>query len=107
MSKTNKTIIYLNTILNDLKSLNTSTVDKSYINSIKQKIYNASKGIDLLASNSKQLIEIESIIKQSLDILHKINTSKYINDYNIKDIYADLSANVYYLKEQVERIKNY
>jgi len=103
MNKTQEAINFLNNVSNDLHSPN---FNQDLINIIKQNISNAANVIDtVIPSNNSQIIMLDSIVNECISSLHNILKEKSI-DQQTEDLYANLSANIYCIREQVERIKN-
>lgn len=99
MNKTQEAINFLNDVSNDLHN-------QSPINVIKQNISNAANVIDTVqySRDNNQITILDEIVNECILSLH--NIMKKSIDQQTEDLYADLSANIYCIHEQVERIKN-
>jgi len=118
MSIANKVIKTLNSVSNELHDLSLDAVfSKQLINEQKlDSIYNIKKNISIVSDDiekmyvlDKKLVEaLDTIISDCISSLHEIHVSmrQDLIRQNAEDDYAELSASVIWLKNQVDRIKN-
>ncbi len=118
MSAANKIVKTLNSVSDQLHDLTLEAVfskkllDEERVNSIsliKRKICLASDDLDKLYVYDKELTEtLDKIVAECVSSLHEIhkNMKSDLIKQNAEDDYAELSAQIHYLQNQVERIKN-
>lgn len=116
--KPQKVVDMLSVVSNDLRDLTLEAVfsnrmidnNKSQaIGNIKSNIYEASNVLDQIIVVGDDIISaLDSVVNECMSSLHEINSSMKIDliQQNAEDDYAELSAQVVCLHEQLERIKN-
>ena len=118
MNIAQKTISVLNAVSNDLHGLTLEAVfskklideNKSHtIKNIKSNISQASDALNKLnIVNDDTVQALDNVVKECISSLHEIhlNMHQYLINQNAEDDYAELSAQIVCLHEQLERIKN-
>jgi len=118
MNKTENVVKILNTVSNDLHDLTLNVVfsktlldddKKQSIFTIKKNICSVSNSIDKIYTTDYQLAEALSIIiDDCISSLHEIHNSlkQDLIRQEAEDDYAELSAQIGYLKYQIEKIKD-
>lgn len=118
MGATNKIVKTLNSVSDQLHDLTLEAVfskkllDEERVNSIsliKRNICIASDDLDKLCVYDRDLTEtLDKIVAECISSLHEIHKNMKVDliKQNAEDDYAELSAQVHFLKNQVERIKN-
>ena len=108
----------LSTVSNDLHDLTLEAVfskrlidDNKYqaIDNIKLNIAQASNVLDdVIAVNDDTMIALDKVVKECMSSLHEINSNlkQELIQQSAEEDYAELSAQVVCLHEQIERIKN-
>ncbi len=118
METTNKIINALNTVSSDLHDLTLRAVfSKQFLNNeriniignIKSNIFQLSNDLDTVHAVGNETTKIlDTVVNECMSSLHEINLNmkQDLISQNAEDEFAELSARVFILHEQVERIKN-
>jgi hypothetical protein len=118
MNITQKVVNVLSTVSEELHDLTLEAVfskqlideDKSQtIGSIKSNISKASDELnEVIVIGDDTMVALDNVVRECMSSLHEINSSmkQELISQNAEEDYAELSAQIVCLHEQIERIKN-